>query len=152
MSERQSSTKEQPEAVLVVPIDEQTGRITLVFEEKEGRKTFWKFPGGGIEPTDTDPGIPDPMSTAERAAKRELEEETGLQALRLLLLGIRSGGGHRKFLFVALADFRKLKRRGNDGEIPQQFSLAQIENLKANNLFLPCHYPILDLTIQKIAR
>ena len=48
-----------------------SGRIALVHNEKTG---VWTFPKGGIDPGGTD----------EAAARREIEEETGLTGLELI--------------------------------------------------------------------
>lgn len=60
--------------VYLVPI---LGDRTLILQRKNG---VWEFPGGGV----------DFGEHPEKAAMRETEEETGLKARNLVLLGITS--------------------------------------------------------------
>lgn len=55
-------------------------KILLVHRDHEPEKGTWAFPGGYLSWDET----------VEQAAARELKEETGLEAERLQLIGIRS--------------------------------------------------------------
>lgn len=130
-------------AVLIVPVDEVTGKMVLEWDPSQ-RYPLWKFPAGGIEEAiDTDPEDPSNIEkTARRAARRELEEETGLLVEKdayLISLGIRPKRNHVVYVYLALTNLRTLKEKGAEGEIPKAFSTGEIEKLKE---FLPMHLRI----------
>jgi 8-oxo-dGTP pyrophosphatase MutT (NUDIX family) len=82
-------TKKPTAAVLLVPLND--GRFAAVRSKKRGG--LIGFPGGKI----------DPGETPEQAAERELDEETGLAAGRLMYLGAREDGEHVVAVFLAPA-------------------------------------------------
>lgn len=63
-------------AVSVALISE--GAVLLVRRAREPSKGFWAFPGGKVEPRET----------LRQAARRELKEETGLEAGKLTLCSV----------------------------------------------------------------
>lgn len=66
-----------PDWVNVIPFDA-AGRVLMIRQFRFGPGLFtWEFPGGNV----------DPGEAPERAALRELEEETGWTAQRLVALG-----------------------------------------------------------------
>lgn len=140
-------SKKDRGAVIIAVFDEKSGKVVLVKEPSRPLPHFWKFPGGGIEEEDVDPQHPlDDHLAADAAAKRETKEETGLD-VQVLRLGIMPKKTHTMYLYVGLADFEQMARTGDDGEIPQAFSVTEIEALKN---FMPNHRPILKMAIEKI--
>ncbi|HCR52041.1 TPA: hypothetical protein DIV48_00135 [Candidatus Kaiserbacteria bacterium] len=136
-------------AVIIVPIDEKTGRIVLVMEPSKPEPHYWKFPGGGIELCDVDPRFPDDdMQAAYNAARREAEEETGV-AVEVAHIATIPRKTHIVHIFTGLGDVDQLRKRGPEGEIPQAFSLGQI---RALTNFMPSHRPILDIAVEKLTR
>ena len=71
----------EPAATVVVARDGDEGLEVLLLR-RNARAPFagmWVFPGGRVEPADSDPEQPDDeLATARRAAVRETEEEAGL--------------------------------------------------------------------------
>lgn len=143
-------------SVVVVTFDIVTGRIALVYEEAKPAPVYWKCAGGMVEEKkDRDqkhPGDLDLM--AENAARREVEEETGvkLEVVHLVLVEdktSRQGGLHLKRIFVGAGDFSTLKRRGDEGEIVRAFTLAEARGLPN---FMPVHRRYLDLAEEEIKR
>lgn len=134
-------------AVIIVPVDEKTGRIVLVMEPSKPEPHYWKFPGGGIDPEDIDRQCPDDdLRAAFIAARREAKEETDLtvEVMRIATIAKRT---HTVYVFMGLGDVRELQKMGPEGEIPRAFSLEQIRTLTN---FMSSHRPILDIAIEKI--
>jgi len=135
-------------AVLIVPIDEETGKIALVMDPSKPSPLYWKFPGGGIEYMDIDPQYPfDNYLKADNAARREAREETGL-TIRIMRLGRIPKRTHTLYLYIGLADFAQMAQAGDEGEIPRAFSTEEINRLKN---FMPGHQAILKMAIEKIS-
>ncbi len=70
-----------PAATVVVARDGEAG-IEVLMLRRNSSGAFggmWVFPGGRVDPADTDPAVPDDeVATARRAAARETAEEAGL--------------------------------------------------------------------------
>ena len=68
------------------------GDRILMVQHREGARTFWTLPGGGVEPEET----------PAAAAERELWEETGCRAtaVRLLYSAPRSVGEGTEYCFL----------------------------------------------------
>lgn len=136
-------------ASVVAVIDEKTGRFALVLDQTKPEPHYWKFPGGKVDPEDVVPGKPfDDQLAADNAAKREVKEETGLQA-QVMRLGKIDKKTHVQYLYVGLADFADLAATGDEGEIVKSFSLKQIHQLEN---FFPSHFPLLEMALAEIKR
>lgn len=144
MAQKQS---EDRGAVVIVVIDQETGRFALVLDRAKPEPHYWKFPGGGVDDEDVVPERPfDDLSASRGAAERELKEETGLTAELLHLASIKKRT-HTQYAYLGLADFKNLAQFGVDGEIVKDFSLEQIRALQN---FHPLHGRILDLALEKL--
>lgn len=154
--------KEDRGVVFVVAIDFATGRFALVLDPAKPEPHYWKFPGGGIEEIDVDEDHPfDDRLTAENAARREAAEETGLgqngrkrsgrwkhgRLVQLLWVADIKKRTHTQHVFLGLSNFDDLITQGEEGEIVQDFSEAQIRALPN---FHPQHGAILNLALEKI--
>ena len=134
-------------AVIVVPVDQKTGRMILVMERSKPEPHYWKFPGGSIDQGDVDPKRPhDTLRAAHNAARREVKEETGL-AVEILYLGSRTKGSHTQYIFVGLGDVGHICEMGAEGEIPRVFSAEQTRDLTN---FMPSHKAILEMALKRI--
>lgn len=128
-------------AVLIAVIDQETGNIALVRDPKKPAPICWKFPGGKIEQVDIVPGRPHDFElTADNAARRECQEETGIALEKLARLSTMFKHGHSLFVRAGVGDFRNLIATGDEGEEVRSFSLAEIQKMHD---FLPTHRPVL---------
>lgn len=133
-------------AVVTVPIDEKTGRFALVIDRSKPEPHFWKFPGGKIEHGDISRDHPyDDELTADNAAWRETEEETGLEVQIVRRLEPVPKRNHTLYPRIGLANFEQLAATGDEGEIVKAFSLEQI---KCMPNFMPNHVPFLKATLE----
>lgn len=144
-------SKNQPEnnrgVVFVAPFDEKTGDVVLVMDPSKPIPLYWKFPGGWIEEGDVNLEHPDDNQlAADNAAIRETEKKTGLK-VQVMRLGIMSRKTHIVYLYIGLANFDQLVKEGEEGEIPNSFSIEGIRTLK--NL-MPGLRAILQMAIEKI--
>jgi ADP-ribose pyrophosphatase YjhB (NUDIX family) len=134
-------------AVLGVVFDVHSDRIVLVMEPRKPLHQFWKFPADFIESKDSDSGYPDDIHRAAiNAVRRIVKEKTGLEA-EVVLLGTQQRKGHVRYLYMGAADFSHMAEKGSEGEIPDSFSVNEIENLST---FLRSHRSILMMAIEKI--
>jgi 8-oxo-dGTP pyrophosphatase MutT (NUDIX family) len=116
-------------SVVTVAIDGETSRLALVLDPHKPAPQYWKFPGGGIEEEDVDRGHPyDDDLTADNAAKRETEEETGLK-VKIVRLGRIQKKTHSVYVRLGLADFRSLAPKGKEGEFVKAYSLDELYQL-----------------------
>lgn len=120
---------EKADFVVVVPF-QKNGDTTSVWLVEQFRypvgERFWEFPQGGREAN----------TTPEDAARRELAEETGLQAAQIHYLGwVYHGYGYanqRMHAFAAtdLTDTGKQKLDPEEGDlIYRKFDLAEVEDM-----------------------
>jgi|GEM_PF-5036950 len=117
--------------VVVVVIEERTGRLALVYEETMPPPIYWKFPGGGIESSDSDP---------IEAGRREVFEETGLDIPRENFILLRRN--KRQWIYLALArSFRNM--RPERGMKVEAFSAGTITSMQKGGTFLPSHSDIM---------
>lgn len=131
-------------AVLILPLDPVTGDTVLVMDPYKANPRY-KIAGGGIKNIDVDAEHPlDEVAMATTAAKRELEEETGLPTEKdqIMLVARINKKTHFQYVFVALADFQHLKPYGRDGEKTLRIHPDKIPELKD---FLECHVNILNM-------
>lgn len=136
--------------VLVVAIDLTTGRFALVLDPAKPEPHYWKFPGGGIEAVDVVPEHPfDDMAAAEKAAARELKEETGLtgRLLHLATISKQVPRPHMQYAYLVLGDFKDLAQIGAELEFVRDYSLEEIRALPN---FHPDHVKILNLALEKL--
>lgn len=110
-------------AVSIVAVDK--GRFLLVRRGRAPAKGQYAFPGGRVEPGETD----------EEAARRELMEETNLRAGRLSLLErmFLDGDSDRRYhlsIFRATGIAGDL-RAGDDAEAAGWYTLEEIRALPA---------------------
>jgi 8-oxo-dGTP pyrophosphatase MutT (NUDIX family) len=114
---------EKPDFAVVVPVD--AGRVHLVQQYRYPvRGRFWEFPQGMSDPDD-----PDPLA----CARRELREETGLEADRIL----EAGGlflaygfctqAYRVFLATGLRRGAAAPDPEEHGLVARDFALAELE-------------------------
>lgn len=106
------------------------GRVLLVNHSLYGKdQSFWSPPGGGIRFGET----------AENALKREIEEETGLQASIGSFLFVNEHVGpqlHAVELFFRISSVQGEITKGNDpeisahGQIIEEVKLMRLEDLK----------------------
>ena len=143
-------TRSDRGAVVIVPVDEQTGMMALVIDDSKhgvgGKPAYWKFPGGKIDPPDED-------LDEYAAALRELKEETKLSVSRSRIwqIGSEWRGNHTLFIFVALApNFDTLGTRGDEGERVSAFELSEIQQMSGNETFFPVHRSVLDSALRFI--
>lgn len=134
-------------AAVVAVIDEKTGQFALVLDRTKPEPHYWKFPGGKVDPEDLVPEKPfDDQLAADNAARREVREETGLNA-QVMRLGKIDKKTHVQYLYVGLANFAELAATGDEGEVVKSFSLGQIRQLEN---FFPNHIPLLNMTLAKL--
>lgn len=134
-------------AAVVAVIDEETGRFALVLDRAKPEPHYWKFPGGKVDPEDIVPEKPfDDQLAADNAARREVREETGLNA-QVMRLGKIDKRTHVQYLYVGLANFAELAATGDEGEIVKSFSLEQIRLLEN---FFPSHLPLLGMALAEL--
>lgn len=149
-----------PGAVVIVAIDEKTGRFALVIDRQKPEPHYWKFPGGKIELKDKHPVKSfDDHLAADHAAPRELEEETGLACEREggrfklftpFRLGTTEKRTHTVYEYVYLADFSTLAALGDEGETVRAFSLEQIRVLQQKGAFFLPHEALLEKALRFI--
>lgn len=133
-------------AVVTVAIDGSTGRFALVLDRAKPEPHYWKFPGGKIEREDIDPKHPlDDELTADNAAKRETEEETGVNVQIVQRLEPVHKKTHSLYPRIGLGNFEELAATGDEGEIVKAFSLEQIQALTN---FMPAHVQFLEATLE----
>lgn len=162
-----NSRKEDRGAVLILPIDLTTSDTVLVMDTYKPEPLYNKIVGGGIDdPEDIDPEHPlDDMRAAIKAARRELEEETGLlveldQIEFVTRINKKAHSNkthfqktHTQYVFTALADFQHLKAYGRDGEKTLRIQPDEIcdgaGGLRLRN-FHPDHVNVLAMILEKI--
>ncbi len=105
-------------------IVENEGKVLLIKRKNHPYKNMWAIPGGFVEYG---------KETLEEAAKRELKEETGLEALSLNLLGVysepnRDPRGHViSHVYVAKAEGNL--KNGDDTQMAKFFSFEETPKL-----------------------
>lgn len=135
-------------SVVTVVIDEASGNFALVKDPFKPRPHYWKFPGGGIDPEDTDTSNPrDEMLAARNAAMREAKEETGLEVKDVLFIGAIHKKGHDLYIFAGVADFAGLAATGDEGEAVSTFTSDETKSMVD---FFPNHHPVRDMVLEKI--
>ena len=110
---------------------ERDGKYLMIEEGKDYVEGTWNIPGGGVEPGE------DPVE----AVKRELKEETGLEATKINgLLGVFSSksskDGHpvKVFVFECEAEDRKPEPELDDEIIDAEFlTKSEIEKKELRN-------------------
>jgi len=112
----------------------QAGRVLLVQRDKEPLSGFWVAPGGKVEPGES----------PYEAGVRELREETGLQAEKLILRGIvttvvqETGETSVHFLYACNEYTGELRTESSEGRVSWQH-LHRVFNLpmpEANQRFM----------------
>ena len=132
---REYRDKHKAERGTAIVIIQSADRILLVKEPTQADPICWKFPGGGVKRWKKE--------TYKEAAKRELEEETGLilDIRQLKMLGYRVMLGHLLVIFGAnVCSFDGLLSQGSSGEITRTCTLKEIYKLSD---FLPNHQKFL---------
>lgn len=134
---------------VIFDADPKSNQVALVMEPGKPLPHFWKFPAGGIEDEDVNPEYPnDDQRAADNAVLREVKEETGLEA-QVVRLGVLQKREHRLYLYVGVADFRRLVKEGGEGEIPAAFP---VENIDALEPFLRAHRPIWKMALEEMRK
>lgn len=113
--------------------------IPLVRNPRKPTPHFWKLPGGKGRDRET----------AEEAAVRELEEETGItvSVRDLGLVDQQNRGDHIVFVFqVAVPSLAGLRERGDEGEEVKVFSPEEVFDMK--DFFLPHRDAVGDILVQ----
>lgn len=130
-------------AALMVIIDKKTGKLVLVLDEKKHSPHYWKFPGGKTERIDIDPSHPyDDEKIADTTAKRETEEETGLQVTIIHRLKPVQKTSHVLYARLATVEnLDRLAKRGDEGELVKAFDLQEILDMDD---FMPSHVDFLN--------
>lgn len=105
-------------------IVEKEGKVLLVKRKNPPFRGMWAIPGGFIEYG---------KESLEEAARRELKEETGLEALNLSLVGVyshpnRDPRGHI-IAHVYSAEVNGKVKNGDDAKAAKFFSLDRLPNL-----------------------
>jgi 8-oxo-dGTP pyrophosphatase MutT (NUDIX family) len=130
-------------AVVIVAMDEM-GRIPIVYDKQKeginGEPTYWKFPGGKIDPSD---------KNEQTAALRELAEETGVRPVRDILfrVGVIRKQTHDLIVFLGLSSLENLHATGDEGEKVRKASVEQIREMIRLKppTFFPNHVIVLDM-------
>ena len=114
---------EHPGSVVVAPL--QDGKVALVRQMRPAVDAWlWELPAGTIEPGET------PLE----AARRELEEETGLVAGRLEVAAsffLAPGYSSERMHLVLARDLSSSQRRLNEGELIEELRWFSLEELAA---------------------
>lgn len=125
------------DAVSIALIDQ--GRVLLVKRGKEPAKGKYAFPGGRVEPGES----------LERAVKRELKEETGLEAFDIELLEKifidrhpRTECGYRLHVYTGKFESGELKA-GDDAETADWYSIEEVANIPATETSLRISHALL---------
>jgi ADP-ribose pyrophosphatase len=117
-----------PPSVVLIPIDDQ-GKVVVIRQYRPSvDRLLWELPAGSLEPGET----------AEAAAVRECEEETGLvprYVERLTALYPTPGFCDEELIFFRVSDFGTppsgARRPADDDEDiePQAFSVEELRNM-----------------------
>lgn len=121
---RQSKMEFKNPASTADIIVENEGKVLLVKRKNPPYREMWAIPGGFIEYA---------KETLEDAARRELREETGLEALNLTLVGVysapdRDPRGH-VIAHVYSAEVNGRPKNGDDAKAVKFFSLDKLPKL-----------------------
>lgn len=121
------SRRDIPHAAIIF-VESKDGQTVLVYEPTKPSPVYWKLAGGKGEPGAT------PLETA----KRELEEETGINAPEndFMLILSEYGKDHVRFYFhVVVKSLNGMKKTGVEGEIVQSFMISALRDM--TGLFPP---------------